>query len=155
ILGREAVLTALTWSTAFIHEFLVGMCNRLRITSENLLARTLAKQRLQAEMELERHRSLSQMVAGVAHEINTPVGIAHTAASMIVEQLNESGDILARDEASRALGDDIREAGALTVANLSRANRLISSFKNLSAHQAAGREEQVNLSVLVAEVVGL
>jgi signal transduction histidine kinase len=95
------------------------------------------------------------MVAGVAHEVNTPVGIAHTAASMIVERLNESGDILARDEASRALGDEIREAGALIVANLGRANRLISSFKNLSAHQAAGSEEQVNLSVLVAEVVGL
>src|SRR5208282_2324006 len=37
---------------------------------------------------LERHRSVAQMVAGVAHEINTPLGIACTALSIIDRRLS-------------------------------------------------------------------
>jgi CheY-like chemotaxis protein len=45
-------------------------------------------ERLKTEATLERHRSLAQMVAGVAHEINTPLGVINTAATILDSRVN-------------------------------------------------------------------
>jgi signal transduction histidine kinase len=41
-----------------------------------------AKRLIQTEAAIARHRALAQMVAGVAHELNTPLGIANTTADI-------------------------------------------------------------------------
>ncbi len=108
------------------------------------------------KMERERHRSLAQMAAGIAHEINTPLGIVNTAASILTEKLTpDMVAALARDEQSRAVLDDLLEAGQLIQANLARASRLVQNFKNLSISEATEKREKVDICGLVRDIVGL
>ena len=67
------------------HELLARVHTHLamaRLRREN-------EQLIRSESENARHRSVAQMVAGVAHEINTPLGIINTAASLLNRWLTE------------------------------------------------------------------
>jgi signal transduction histidine kinase len=94
-------------------------------------------------MELARHRALTEMVAGVAHEINTPLGIVRTAASLLRNRV-ASGNL-----------DDVAEASALIERNIERAHRLVEDFKKLSVSQISDTLESLDLVAVVEEVVEL
>jgi signal transduction histidine kinase len=92
-------------------------------------------------VEAEKHAALNQLVAGVAHEVNTPVGVALTAATHL-------GDELARLMHEAAQGrlrySDVErclqtagEVSRITVSNLERAARLVRSFKQISVDQSS------------------
>ena len=98
-----------------------------------------------AESELARHRSVAQMVAGVAHEINTPLGIINTAADLMMQRLS-SGEIVV---------EDLQEAGSLIARNVSRAHKLVQDFKKVSVNQITDVRENVSLSDVVTETAGL
>jgi signal transduction histidine kinase len=110
------------------------------------------REQLRTEMEVARHRALSQMVSGLAHELNTPLGIINSAASVIGDTAKELSDRELPEEARDDL-EDVAEAVALLQGNLTRANHLITEFKKLSARQLADQRETVSLSELVREVV--
>lgn len=120
------------------------------------IERVVEEERQRHQMELERHRSLSQMVAGVAHEINTPLGIVNSAASIFTETLTPAGvDALAKNDDARMALTELTEAARLIQNNIARADHLIQSFKNLSVRQVSDAIEQVDLPALVDEIVGL
>jgi signal transduction histidine kinase len=101
-------------------------------------------------------RSLSSAVAGVAHEINTPLGVIGNAASFVNEQLApESLAGLALDAATREMLADVAEACRLIEKNAAHAARLVQSFKKLSVGQLAEPREQVDLVRLVQEVLNV
>lgn len=156
-LGRHEFFGFLSQSAHLMSELLAGLSHRIRVTNEKFFAEMLRRQKLRAEMEIERHRSLSQMVAGVAHEINTPLGIINAAASVLGDRL-DPGTVrrLARgDPGDEALFEDLLEAARLIQAHIGRANRLVQSFKTLSVRQITDTKEKVNLGRLVNEVVDL
>lgn len=156
VLDRENFFALLPQSPVLFREVMAGISGKLRAGNEQFFWEVLEKQRLRAEMEKERHRSLAQMVAGVAHEINTPLGIVNTAASFLTESLTgECVSGLAKDEESRVLLEDIAEAGRLIQANLARASRLVQSFKNLSISQIIETKERRELPELIEEIVTL
>ena len=101
-------------------------------------------------------RSLSSAVAGVAHEINTPLGVIENAASFVGEQL--STENLAQLElepvASEVLGD-VAEACRLIQKNVAHAARLVQSFKKLSVGQLAEPRVQVDLVRVIQEVLNV
>ena len=137
-------------------DFMVGLTGRLRQTSNAYFNATLQQERLRIQGELERHRQISQMVSGVAHEINTPIGIANHAASIISDELNpERIPSLAKDDAAAGNLTDVAEAAKLIQNNIARADTLIKSFKNLSVHQTADKREKIALVSLTEEVAGL
>ncbi|MFC7410100.1 sensor histidine kinase [Hydrogenophaga atypica] len=88
----------------------------------------------------ERLASLGTLVAGVAHEVNTPLGIAVTAASVVSEALDSIRDHFQADSLTRetfsALMREAHEGQLIVVGNLSRAAKLVRDFKQAAANQA-------------------
>src|SRR5262245_54558845 len=101
-LTREAFLAALPQSPDLLSTVLNNLVDHVRTTTEHLLRAELEQRALRAEMELEKFRALAQMVAGVAHEINTPIGIVNTAASVIRQRI---GSIASRAPEVAGLAD--------------------------------------------------
>jgi len=120
---------------------------RLRHENERLV---------RAECELARHRSVAQMVAGVAHEINTPLGIINTAAGLLTKWASSPVmTALAEMPEGQTMVEDLVDAGNLIARNISRAHKLVQDFKKVSVHQITDVLETLPLAELVAETVHL
>lgn len=115
------------------------------------------EQALRSEAALERHRALTQMVAGVAHEINTPLGIASTALSVIENRLAlpTIRSLFDSTVANQELLIDILDSAALLKNNVLRAHKLVESFKKISVNNIIENKENSNLTTLVADAVAL
>jgi signal transduction histidine kinase len=94
---------------------------------------------------IDRRRTLSQMVAGVAHEINTPLGIANHADGIIADLASDLARAPGRDDASRETLDDILAASRLMQESIARADHLVQTFKSLSVSQAVDKLESTHL----------
>lgn len=128
-----------------------------------ILSKQLAK--AQEELKLERERllqsqkmaSLGQMMGGVAHEVNTPLGIAITSNSVIgdeikvLQKLNEQGQ-LTKSSFENSLST-LAEASDLSETNLTRAAELVRSFKKITVDQASGATRLVKIGVYLKEIV--
>ncbi len=129
----------------------------VRNMTERYVSEEQAKRTIQTEAEIDRHRALSQMVAGVAHELNTPLSIANMASELVDKGLNSTEFVGLRAE-NPAMGpvfDDVLEATGLIKRHLERAYKLVENFKRISVFQVDDRLERSNLARLVADVVEL
>ncbi len=156
VLGRYTFLEFLSDSPVLLAPLLAGISGKIRGANEKFLEQMIEKERVRVEMERERYRSLAQLVAGVAHEVNTPLGIVNTAASIITEALDATTlEALAGNPALGAAAADIEEAARLIQGNLARVNKLVQSFKHLSVAQVADRREECDIGQVVEEIVTL
>lgn len=120
----------------------------------------LANQRLREEQEkllaAEKMASLGRMVAGFAHELNTPIGIAVGAASQLREVAQALQQLLAQDEVSeddfRQRLDMLDETSALTLSNLERAANMVRSFKRTAVDRASEAERAYTLGEVFEDV---
>lgn len=111
---------------------------------------------VRAESESARHRSVAQMVAGVAHEINTPLGIINTAADLLTKWLSSPVlTNLALTADGERMVEDLTDASRLIARNATRAHKLLQDFKKVSVHQITDILEQVNLVEVVTETLHL
>jgi signal transduction histidine kinase len=156
MLGRTAFLGLLDRAHPMLKDLLAGLSAKIRNSNVQYFEMRLQKERLRAQAEIERHRSISQMVAGVAHEINTPLGIVNNAASLITEMITpKTIPTLAKDARAEDILTDMLDAATLIQSNIVRAGRLVESFKNLSVRNLTGRKEAMDFGALTEEAVGL
>ncbi|WP_051710811.1 sensor histidine kinase [Andreprevotia chitinilytica] len=114
----------------------------------------------QAQNELvqsEKMASLGGLVAGVAHEINTPVGVILTSASVLSDETHsvksnlESGAIKKSDLVRYF--ETAEQSTGLILNNADRAAELIRSFKRVAVDQTSEARRTFELGDYVREVV--
>ncbi len=131
---------------------------QLQDLNQQLLQSLQATRDAQTQLvEKEKFAALGALVAGVAHEINTPVGIGITAAthlidkSTLIKQQLEQGT-LKRSELERFI--QISEESATAIhANLRRAADLIHSFKQVAVDQSSERRRRFLLLKYLEDVL--
>jgi signal transduction histidine kinase len=154
VLRRDDFLDAIPRTPKLLSTVLANLVQVTRTTTELALRQEREQEMRRTEMELEKYRALAQMIAGVAHEINTPIGIVRTAASVVKQRL-ALDTVSALEHPAVEPWSDIREAIDLIDANIQRADTLIRAFKQLSASHVADARETMSLIQVIEDVVGL
>ncbi|WP_244230830.1 sensor histidine kinase [Vibrio ouci] len=108
-------------------------------------------------MEAEKMSALTGMVVGVAHELNTPLGISVTSLSLLSEQLDDvankfSDKTITTDDLNRFL-QIANECVEMIVSNINRSVALVSKLKQINQKMTAEEAKVINLKQLLDDAV--
>ncbi|WP_297894909.1 ATP-binding protein [Shewanella sp.] len=118
---------------------------------------TALKRAQQVLVEQEKMAALGGLVSGVAHEINTPIGICLTAASTQLNHIEELIELIHSDQATldeiNAILDEYQESCELIVRNITKASGLIQKFKTIAIDRSHEEHQCVNLKEQLNEIL--
>jgi signal transduction histidine kinase len=152
-----------------------AMARAVEVFRENAIAKLAAEKELKASkeraesalrelqetqkslIEAEKLAALGGLVAGVAHEVNNPVGISLTVASSFARRCERFAEEVSDGQIRRSKLDEFiagsKEAAKQLVANLNRAADLIQSFKQVAVDRSHTERRLFDLAESTDQIV--
>lgn len=137
-LEREVFLALISPSPQLLSKLLAELSRQIRSVSERVVREDLERRTRVAEAAVARHRAITQAVTGLAHELNTPLGVCVLAASHL-QELVDGG------------AETVREPSALLRENLNRAVELVEAFSAIAASHSFEPLEALDLLEVVRQ----
>ena len=141
-----------------LSELAAGLEARVHERTQDLSNALENLKRAQRQLvDTEKMAALGGLVAGVAHEINTPIGISVTAASHLAEQSVqlqrklESGELRKNDLSDFSVM--AQQSSELVLANLRRASELVRSFKQVAVDQSSEQKRTIELCAYLTDIL--
>jgi PAS domain S-box-containing protein len=130
----------------------------LQHAHEELERRVVDLKRTQADLvQAEKLASLGAMVAGIAHELNTPIGNALVSASTLRDTMRGLREAVQSGTLRRSTLENFSKDGVeiadLVLRSCDRASHLVSSFKQVAVDQTSEQRRRFELGELVDDVV--
>lgn len=149
------------WEDFLVYETLVQVLCGALMNCRNQLAKEQSLRELQKTREhllvSEKMALLGGLVAGMAHEINTPIGNAVTAASFAQDAAEQLCRLLEKPSITKSevvqLSDNMKTAADMILVNCRRAADLIQSFKVISVDQASDQMREFDLALYLDEII--
>lgn len=145
-----------------LNQSLEGKVNQrtiaLREANQELLATLERMHQYQTQIvENEKMASLGQMVAGVAHEVNTPIGLGITSSTLLRDKLADvrisfDEKKLTSNQLKRFIDEGIENLD-LIYRSLNRVADLISNFKKVAVIQDDGAKIHINIHKLISDIL--
>lgn len=146
---RERLLAL---ETSYKEELAKQVKERTQELEQSLLVLKRAQQVL---VEQEKMAALGGLVSGVAHEINTPIGICLTAATSQLVHIEELLQLIHGEnttlEEINAILEEYQESCELIVSNITKASTLIQKFKTVAAQQSLEELKSFNLKQVLID----
>jgi ligand-binding sensor domain-containing protein/signal transduction histidine kinase len=108
-------------------------------------------------VEKEKMASLGQMVAGISHEVNTPIGMGITAATLLQQRMEDIKDsfeakALKPAQFNKFLDEGIQSTDII-FRNLERAAKLVNGFKQVAVDQSSDQDRSFKVAQMLDETL--